>query len=113
MLHGAVGGSDLEPIPPTDSDGIHRDPGRQIRIVVDFERAAAKCPSLYVPRPTPDFDRPKFTADVRLEGARLRQIAFAAESQRHCLELSDFGVSLDDFDWTRLPDLRRESSEAP
>jgi hypothetical protein len=24
MLHGAVGGSDLEPIPPTDSDGIHR-----------------------------------------------------------------------------------------
>jgi hypothetical protein len=56
---------------------------------------------------------PKFTADVRLEGARLRQIAFAAESQRHCLELSDFGVSLDDFDWTRLPDLRRESSEAP
>ena len=51
-------------------------------------------------------DRFDLPIEVWIDDRYIRRVRICAEQRTHTLELWDFGVAVDDLDWTRLPTFR-------
>jgi len=97
LLAGVTAAADL----PT----VGADLPREVEASVDFGRAADASPSFHLPGFSSTEDWRARPVRLRIADGRLMSIEYAKEDLRQTLELHDFGVSLDDVDWSRLPDV--------
>jgi hypothetical protein len=69
-----------------------------------------------IPPPRSSEELQALPLDVWLDGSHIRRVRFTSEvgrkQRRETLELWDFGVPLDDLDWTRLPTFRSPDEAA-
>jgi hypothetical protein len=107
LLAGTVEVAYAEPEPSAENEG--EGASHHLRIIVDMERAADQIAGLYLPAAGSIPDLRAVPVDVWLDGGLLHRIDLAAESLRHTLELFDHGVKLDEFDWSRLPQIEADS----
>jgi hypothetical protein len=86
---------------------------RRFTATVDVSRASRATPGgVAVPTLARFEDLLALPVEVVVDDRHVRQVRFRSEHQTETLELWDFGVSLDDLDWTRLPTFRSAEEAA-
>lgn len=95
-------------------DLLHRTQCERLGVSIDLERAAAAAPDdVRVPR-ADSFDQLRaWPATVWIDDHHIRRVQVrGVESRDLSLELWDYGISPDEFDWSRLPTFRSPSEAA-
>ncbi len=88
-------------------------PCRCFAATVDISRASKLTPGGVAVPPLGRFeDLLALPVDVCLDDQHVRRVRFRPEHRTETLELWDFGVSLDDLDWSRLPTFRSPEEAA-
>jgi hypothetical protein len=100
---------------PTDEgdEEVRGAPCRRMAATVDLSRASeATAGGLAVPALKRFDDLLALTVEVCVDGEHVRRVRFRSEQRTDTLELWDFGVSLDELDWSRLPAFRSPNEAA-
>jgi hypothetical protein len=86
---------------------------RHVSATTDLGRASAATPGgVAIPVRGRFEDLLALGVDVWFDDAHIRRVRFESENQTEMLELWDFGVPVDEFDWTRLPTFRSPEEAA-
>ncbi len=89
---------------PQGSEPVRGTPCRRFAVRVDLERASAAAPfGLHAPSVDRYEELLALPFDVWIDDDHVRRVSFAEGAGISTLELWDFGVSTDGFDWTRIP----------
>jgi hypothetical protein len=84
----------------------------QIATKSDLSRASHATPGgVAVPEVGRFEDLLSLPAEVWLDDTHIRRVRFSGERRTDTVELWDFGASVDDLDWTRLPTFRSQQDE--
>lgn len=110
LLAGVVDGSHVEPA--SRGATADEDVACHVRATVDLALAAERVPGLYIPSAGSVPDPHAVPIEVWIKDQLVTRLVLEAESQRHTLELYDHGLPLDDFDWSRLPEIEGGGGEA-
>jgi hypothetical protein len=111
LLAGVVGASE------TGTDEVRGVTCRHLAGTADLSRASQAAPGgIAAPGRTRFEDLLALPVEVWIDDTQIRRIRFSssegAEQRSDTLELWDFGVPLDDLDWTRLPTFRSPDEAA-
>ena len=86
---------------------------RHLTATIDLSRAsAATRDGVAVPARGRFEDLLAVEAEVWIDDKHVRRIAFCSEQRTETLELWDFGIDVEDLDWTRLPTFRSPEEAA-
>ena len=86
------------------TDDVRGRPCRHLAVRTNLGSASAATPGgVAVPARRRFEDLLSLQADVWIDDLHVRRIAVCSAERTETLELWDFGVGLDDLDWTRLP----------
>jgi hypothetical protein len=86
---------------------------RRVAATADVSRASAATPGgVAVPTRARFEDLLALPVEVWLDDAHIRRVRFRFEDRTETLELWDFGLPLDDLDWSRLPTFRSPENAA-
>jgi hypothetical protein len=89
------------------TEDVRGTPCRHIAATTDMSRASRTNPGgVAVPTRRRFEDLLALPVEVWFDSTHVRRVRFVSENRTETLELWDFGVRLDDLDWTRLPSFR-------
>lgn len=93
---------------------VYGTPCRRFEITADLSQAPRAAPGgLAAPRSSRFEDLLALPAEVWLDEHHVRRVRFRrSEQQMETVQFVEFGVSLDDLDWTRLPTFRSPEEAA-
>jgi hypothetical protein len=95
------------------TDDVRDTACRRFTATVDVSRASKVVPGgVAVPTLGRFEDLLALPVEVCIDDKHVRRVRFRPEHRTDTLELWDFGVSLDDLDWTRLPTFRSPEEAA-
>jgi hypothetical protein len=95
------------------TDHVRGRPCRHLAVRTNLGRASAATPGgVAVPARGRFEDLLGLEAGVWIDDLHVLRIAFCSPERTETLELWDFGVGLDDLDWTRLPTFRSPEEAA-